>query len=525
MTDSTVPRTEYGLSRWQWALLAVVVAGVVVLFHRTIPFIVGKWQREEYSHGFLIPFVSLLLLWQRRRELQQTPFRGSWAGMLLTLAGIALYFISAFAAITTLDAYALVIVIAGLFLAFTGWRAFRIALPALALLLLMVPIPQFFFNNLSSALQLVSSQLGVLVIRAFGISVHLDGNVIDLGSYQLQVVEACSGLRYLFPLLTLGVILASLVHLPLWIRLVIVFSTAPITVLMNSFRIGVIGVLVEHYGIRQAEGFLHDFEGWVIFMSCFLLLAVETWLLARLTGDRRSLRDVIAIDWPASRPAGTPVVARRLATAFAVAGALTLAAAAGANLLPERVEIVPARADFTQFPLQLGDWQGRRDRIEDKYLDALQLDDYLMADYRQAGAAGVNFYVAYFNSQRNGHSAHSPASCLPGGGWRMSDMGQHEVAGVSTGAGPLRVNRVVIELGGQRQLVYYWFKQRSRNVTNEYLVKVFLLWDSVFSNRSDGALVRLITPLAKGEEAAAGDSRLAQFATQVAPLLGQYVPD
>ncbi len=99
MTDFTVPRTEYGLSRWQWALLAVVVAAVVVLFHRTIPFIYANWQREEYSHGYLIPAVSLLLLWQRRRELQQTPFHDSWAGLLLTLVGIGLSFIAAFAAI------------------------------------------------------------------------------------------------------------------------------------------------------------------------------------------------------------------------------------------------------------------------------------------------------------------------------------------------------------------------------------------------------------------------------------------
>jgi exosortase D (VPLPA-CTERM-specific) len=525
MIIPTVPSTEFGLSRWQWALLAVVTVGVVVLFQRTLPFIYATWQREEYSHGYLIPAVSLLLLWQRRRQLQQTPFHGSWAGALLTLAGIGLYFVGAFAAIAFLHAYALVVVIAGLFLAFTGWRAFRIALPAVALLLLMVPIPTFFFNSLSSALQLISSQIGVAVIRIFGISVHLAGNVIDLGSYQLQVVEACSGLNYLFPLLTLGVILVSLVRMPLWIRLVIVASTVPITVLMNSFRIGVIGVLVEHYGIEQAEGFLHDFEGWIIFMSCLVLLAVEIWLLARLTGDRRSLRDMIAIDWPASRPAGIPVVARRVAVAFTVACALTLATAAADNLLPDRVEVVPQRADFTRFPMQMGDWQGRRDRLEDQYLDALMLDDYVLADYANGSPTPVNFYVAYFGSQRDGHSAHSPASCLPGGGWRLSEMGQHAVAGVSAGTGTLQVNRAVIEMGGQRQLVYYWFKQRNRNITNEYLVKAFLLWDSLVKNRSDGAMVRLVTPLAKGEATAAGDGRLAQFATQIVPLLGQYVPD
>jgi exosortase D (VPLPA-CTERM-specific) len=446
MTDPSVTRTEYGLSRWQWALLAVAAVVVALLFQRTIPYVIANWQREEYSHGYLIPPVVLLLLWQRRRELQQTPFSASWAGVVLTLAGIGLYFVGALAAIATLDAYGLVVVIAGLFLAFTGWRAFRIALPALALLLLMVPIPAFFFNSLSSALQLISSQIGVLVIRVFGISVHLEGNVIDLGSYQLQVVEACSGLRYLFPLLTLGLILVSLLRLPLWIRLVIVLSTVPITVLMNSFRIGVIGVLVEHYGIKQAEGFLHDFEGWIIFMACFVLLALETWLLARLTGDRRSLSEVIAIDWPLPRPAATPVIVRPMATAFAVACAMTLVAAGGAQLLPGRGEIVPKRADFRQFPLQIGEWQGRRDRIEKQFLDVLQLDDYIMADYAGAAPAPVNFYVAYYASQRGGASAHSPSSCLPGGGWRMSEFGRHEMPAGSPGAAPVAVNRVIIEL-------------------------------------------------------------------------------
>ena len=524
MTDARPSTTEYGLPRWLWLFVAVVAGTMLVLFWQTFPYILGKWQRQEYSHGYLVPGISLLLLWQRRRQLQQTPFTGSWAGVALTLAGIALFYTGALGAITTLDSYALVVVIAGLFLACTGWKAFRIALPALALLLLMIPIPQFFFNNLSSELQLISSRLGVAVIRLFGISVHLEGNVIDLGSYQLQVVEACSGLSYLFPLLTLGVILVCLVRLPLWMRVVIVLSTVPVTVLMNSFRIGVIGVLVEYFGIAQAEGFLHDFEGWVVFMSCFVLLALETWLLARLSGDRRSLRDMIAIDWPDSRPAGTVVTWRRLSGAFTAAWLLTAMAAAGALVLPNRPEIAPARADFTRFPMTLGQWQGRRDRIEDKYLDALQLDDYLMANYGNGDTGGgINLYVAYFKSQRNGHSAHSPSSCLPGGGWRMSDFAQYEVA--NSGAVPLRVNRVIIELGGQRQLVYYWFKERSRNITSEYLVKAYLLWDSIARNRSDGALVRLITPLAKGEMASAGDQRLSHFVGQVAPLLGQYVPD
>jgi exosortase D (VPLPA-CTERM-specific) len=528
MSESKLERpttTEFRIAPVQWAVIAMLCVAVLVMFRHTFSFIYSFWQLPEYSHGFLVPLISALMLWQRRRELQQTPFRTSWAGVALALAGLLMYFVGTLAAITAVDAYALVVVIAGIFLAVAGWPAFRIALPAILLLLLMNPLPTFFYNNLSSALQLLSSRIGVAVIRLFDISVFLEGNVIDLGAYKLQVVEACSGLRYLFPLLTLGVIVATMVRFPLWMRLVIVASTVPITILMNSFRIGVIGVLVDRYGISQAEGFLHDFEGWVIFMACFTMLLLEIWLLVRIRGDRRSLRDIIAIDWPAPRSKGIALTPRALPASAIVVTVLAALGAVGATTLPDREEVVPARNDFTRFPLQVGGWEGRRDRIEDQYLQTLMLDDYILANYGDGNARPVNFYVAWYASQRTGRAAHSPASCLPGGGWRMSQFQQHPVEGVVQRGQPLRVNRVIISQGKDRQLVYYWFKQRDRSITNEYLVKWYMLWDSLFRSRSDGALVRLVTPLAVDEAESAADARLTDFARQAVPLLGRYVPD
>ena len=175
----------------------------------------------------------------------------------------------------------------------------------LVYLVFMIPIPPFLQNKLSGLLQLWSSALGVSVIELFGISVYLEGNVIDLGNYQLQVVEACNGLRYLYPLASFGFLLAYMYQAPLWQRAFIFLSSIPITVLMNSFRIGVIGVLVEHYGIAHAEGFLHDFEGWVVFMACVAILLAEMWLLARLTGDRRPWAEIFRLDLHGEVSVGT----------------------------------------------------------------------------------------------------------------------------------------------------------------------------------------------------------------------------
>jgi exosortase D (VPLPA-CTERM-specific) len=523
----------YRLTRAQLLMVLLAVAALVLLFYNTFNYLFWVWHREEYSHGFLIPLISAFLLWQRRERFAQTQFRASWAGVALAAVGMAIYFLGTVASITTVDTYALVIVVMGAALALLGWQAFRIALVPLALLFLMNPIPNFFYNNLSSSLQLLSSQLGVAFMRLFGVSVFLEGNVIDLGSYQLQVAEACSGLRYLFPLMTLGVMVAYLFKGRAWMRWCLFLSTMPITVLMNSLRVGIIGILVDRFGIAQAEGFLHWFEGWVVFIVCLLVLLGEAWALLRLTGDRRSLRELLSIE-PAPHGSSAPTVRAREIAAPAVAVlVLLLLAVVPARALPQRLEVRPERSDFSEFPLQVGAWHGRRGHLEAVYLDTLKLDDYVLADFvRQDGVMGdlpayvpVNLYVAYYASQRAGESAHSPRSCLPGGGWRILELDEHEVSGVTNNGAPLRVNRALVQQGTQRQLVYYWFQERGRDITSEYLVKWYLLEDALLRNRTDGALVRLITPLQPNESPAAADLRLAQFSAGVLTTLKSYLPN
>jgi exosortase len=150
----------------------------------------------------MIPPIAAFLVWQQRDRLERIPFTGSWWGLGVILLGGVLLLLGQLGTIITLVQYAYVITLYGLALSLLGWRAFRIIAVPLLILLFMIPLPQFFMANLSTALQLWSSRLGVFVMRLLDISVFLEGNVIDLGGYKLQVAEACSGLRYLFPLMT-----------------------------------------------------------------------------------------------------------------------------------------------------------------------------------------------------------------------------------------------------------------------------------------------------------------------------------
>ncbi len=518
-----MPTTSTPVYRIPAVLWAVIAIGLLLTLGSAFEALVDmerRWQTsEEYGYGYMIPVITLFLIWQRKDKLEAMPFTGSWWGAGLLLVGVLIILIGQLSTIYTVSQYGFVIALIGAAYALMGWAAFKIIAVPLLLLFLMVPLPGFVFNNLSSQLQLISSQIGVAVIRLFDISVYLEGNVIDLGVYKLQVVEACSGLRYLFPLIALAIIASYFYQAAIWKKVVVILSSVPLTVFMNSFRIGVIGVLVEYYGIEQAEGFLHDFEGWIVFMACVVLLILEMWILSRFGKDRRPFREVFGMDFPEPTPDEAPRIQRGVSPHAVVGLAFMALGAAGSLGLGGRDEYIPERPEFVTFPQELdGGWRGRSKVMDSIVEDVLKLDDYILADYVN-GDAAVNFYVAYYGSQRSGAAAHSPASCLPGGGWRIESRNRIELDG------GLPVNRFVISMGEHRQLVYYWFKQRDRNITNEFAVKWYLLWDALTRNRTDGALVRLTSMVRPGEDIEAVEERLREFASMVAEPLASYVPD
>jgi exosortase D (VPLPA-CTERM-specific) len=516
---------------WRFSFGMIALAAGVALLS-LLPFwdgLTDMWfvwlNFPEYSHSLLIPPIAAFLIWQQKDRLELLTFEGSWVGVILVACGGALLMLGQLGTIYVIVEFAYLITLLGLVLAFTGPKAFRLIAAPLLILFFMIPLPSFFATNLSSKLQLLSSLLGVWFMRLFGISVFVEGNVIDLGGYKLQVAEACDGLRYLFPLLTLGFLMAYFYKGARWKRVFLFLSSIPITVFMNSFRIGTIGLMVEHWGIAAAEGFLHEFQGWLVFMASAALMLGEIVVLNRVGREIGSWRQLFGVEFPAPSPAGVLRKQRTIPRSFMVACGLLVVFAALSWLSPRPAEITPSRSSFIDFPMQLGRWTGRRATMESIYLEVLKLDDYLLADYADGSGPTVNLYMAYYNSQRKGEAVHSPRACLPGGGWQLSDFNQRTLTEVTIDSRPLRVNRTLITLGDRRQLVYYWFEQRGRVITNEFVVKWYLFWDALTRHRTDGALVRLITVVPPGGSEADADRRLVDMAKSVAPVLTRYIPD
>jgi len=493
------------------------------------------WEREEYSHGYLIPVISFWFIWSNRAVVNQYLDNGSWFGVVIVSLGLIVGLMGELASLYVVTQYAFLLILYGLSLSMLGGRGAKFLWFPLAYLFFMIPLPNFLYNNLSSQLQLISSQIGVVVIRLFDISVFLQGNVIDLGVYKLQVVEACSGLRYLFPLTSFGFLCAYFFRAKLWMRAVVFLTTLPITVVMNSLRIGLIGILVEYWGIEQAEGFLHDFEGWVIFMGCLGVLFTEMWLMVKFFMPGKKFSEVFIVDAEISAEHGElgkdkGVTGNNtifgLSKPYIVSCALLVVVLPLSIMLGDREDVEPSRKRFSSFPLKMGEWKGVDVGMAQEFIDALKFDDYIVGNYfKNKDRIPVNFYVAYYASQRKGASAHSPKSCMPGDGWRIGDFTQKKIGSLVTAKGePLIVNRTVISKGNNRQLVYYWFQQRGRIITNEYLVKFYLFWDALTQKRTDGALVRLVLSLPEGSDELEADKKMADFLNIVFPELEKYVP-
>jgi exosortase D (VPLPA-CTERM-specific) len=305
---------------------------------------------------------------------------------------------------------------------------------------------------------------------------------------------------------------------------VVFLSAIPITIGMNSLRVALIGVTVNLWGPSMAEGFVHEFEGWVVFSLCAVLLLTEAWLLMRghagvaATGHFR-----LELFSRPQRPLLASLVPITASVGAFVAISAGLAVIFGSGIIEEREQVIPQHPPFSTFPVILGDWRGEEQGLPPAILESLNLSDYWIADYRPTReATPVNLYIAWYDSQRIGSSTHSPSNCIPGGGWQVASK---SITPVTLDNGNIiHVTRMVIRREGVKQLVYFWFDERGRNITETTWAKWYLLTDSIALHRTDGALIRLVTPLEKDETEENGDKRLQSFLSTATPALQQFIP-
>jgi len=485
------------------------------------------WSTAEYSHGPLIPLISLYLF---LRELRHAPTPAQlvtdrWPGIALIAFAMLIAALGNMMQVADIVTYALILWVGGVVLTVFGWQRGKTHWAPVLHLVFMLPLPQILYWKLTILLQWISSELGVWFVALAGVPVFLEGNVIDLGVYKLQVAEACSGLRYLFPILSFSYLVSILYRGPFWHKAVLLLSAAPITILMNSVRIGVIGVLVDKYGIAQAEGFLHFFEGWVIFLICVFILFLMAIALQRMTPTPKSLAETIDLDFEGFGPILSRILGIRPSGAMVTATLLTAVVSLAWLYVPRPERIIVDREPFVLFPRTIEGWNGLTSQLDPAVEAVLGADDYVDATYQSSAEdTYVNLFVAYYRDQTAGSGIHSPEICLPVGGWEVFSLEPYIIDLPTTDYGQFEVNRAVIQKGLSMQLVYYWFEQRGQRISNDIAAKVSVLRDSIVTGRADGALVRYVTPISPTETPEDADARLQRFMSDSLQRLPRFVP-
>lgn len=265
-----------GISRSGLFRFSLMAAAFFYLYAGTFPSLISDWWEDpNYSHGFLVPFLSLYFAWERREKLYFTALEPAVSGLILLLAGLSLFFLGAVGAELFLARFSMIVVLSGLLLYLFGWEVLKIFLFPVAFLTFMIPFPTLLLNAITFPLQLFAAKLSTFFLQMINIPVFRDGNIIFLPHTTLEVAEACSGIRSLVALITLAVVFASLTQRGVFKKSMLVLSAIPIAIVTNAFRIWGTGVLAHLYGVELAEGFYHTFAGWLVFVLGFGLILAE----------------------------------------------------------------------------------------------------------------------------------------------------------------------------------------------------------------------------------------------------------
>ena len=497
---------------------SILTASFMWSFWPTLEKLIFRWDTGDNNYCYLIIPLVAYLCWDRRFDGQIgfrfSHFRWSFWGLLLILPSMGFMLLGELGSVETIMYGGLWLTMVGIVILLYGWRARHLAFPLLVLAF-MVPLPPFINRMLTFKLKMAATTIAVKMLRAVEISVLQTGNIIDLGVNKLQVVDACSGLRYFVPMILLALLVGYFFNRGLWRRLLLLSVVLPLSIVVNAFRIFVSGWLTVNGHRELAQSFFHDFSGWVVFMIAAAILLVISVILrkiGRLTPNTPLIDRVRALHTGRMKPLALTAAACLL---FAVSGYIIQSSPSSANL--------PPRMQLENFPMTIAQWQGHQQFLSKEIMEQLWADDYVSALYRNPDAANsIQLLIPFYEYQGTRHTAHAPQSCLLGGGF---DLLKSEDRLLNTGNGQaIRIRTLLLKQGNTRILGSYFFFERGRVITSPWLNKFYLIVDAITRQRTDGALVRAELHMTPGQTEEQAFEMLSGFLKEIWALLPAYVP-
>lgn len=517
-----MPRLINGIVRDFRMQAASVLLIFIVAYWLPLKSMVHVWMsNDDYSYGFIIPVISAYILWEKRTDLRCVLIQSYWKilPVLIVMVALSVYGVLGSSGNISLPAIPLLLI---LFTAFIfGIEAVKTLMLPLSFLIFMIPLPAVIERTLGIFLKSISTKLGGAFISVCNIPVHVSGNIIDLGTSQLQVVEACNGMRFLFPLLALGVVYAHFFERVTWKKIVCVVATLPIAVLTNGLRIGITGILTSYFGTRAAEGFFHDFEGWVMFMVAFffIFLLGRTLRLfpprhARTTAAKSESVDGSSVE-KSVQPSGLGAFYVSIAL-LVVVGTLSFSTSA--------MPAVKIRGGIAGFPLVFGEWKGRSELVDPIIVKASGAEESFSGEYANSNKKQISLYVGYRSTAflETENFFHSPTVCLPSSGWEVVSTTTRRISGIPV-FGELPVTEMLIDNMGNKLLVYFWFQTKNRATQDKNINRFHLTLHAISRDNTYDMFIRPITRISKDETNAEAEARMDNYVRVMMVAMNTFI--
>ncbi len=493
----------------------LILASFLLSYQGQLAHLTKRWHGGDNDYCLLVIPLFLYLLWERRADFHFREFSWSGVGIVIALFSSLLIVAGELGSVETLTYLGFWAAAVGLICLLYGEGIRRLTFPII-ILAFIIPLPPYINRLLTFQLKMYSSSLSVMLLRLFNVSVMQDGNIIDLGVSRLQVADACSGLRYFMPMLLMSLIIGHLINKRFWQKAVLVSLVVPLSILINGIRIFVAGMLTVNGHEEMVTNFFHDFSGWLGFMIVAGLLALFAVLLKKSGGRRRAERKKTCDAVPSQPGLIRPVLLSLILCLLFI----------GTSWIVMRGDVVRRitdRQNFASFPMQIGEWQGKRSYLSANILKSLWADDYVQAYYRNiAQHSTIYLLIPYYRYQGTRHTAHAPQSCLLGGGFYLQSSQKRTIK--VTPHKVIQIMAMKMEKGGRKVLASYFFLERGRVVTSPWLNKFYLMWDSLTKGRTDGALVRVELQMPNSMSYKKAGSDLDAFIRKLWPHLIAYVP-
>lgn len=519
MTNDSIPFLGDNLNtfkRKMWVKFIILIAIFVFSYFDALSSLVNTWStRNDYSHGFLVPFISLYFIWLERKKLKHLPVHPQIiGGIIVMLTGSFLFIIASVSGVLMLQQVSIIVIIPGIVLTVLGTQYLIALILPLSYLILMVPVLDV-FDQVQWPFQIVTSVISSILLNSLGIPTSRNVQFLEIPNVVLEVAPECSGMSYLTSIIAIGIPLAYFTLRKMWQRVTLIVIAIIIGILANGLRVTLIGIWT-YYGGKDVHGPLHVFQGLFVSIVGFLFLFIFALLLNKISyfnseghPGKKSISMV-------RRNSPCDVVDVKQFNRAWIVAVVTLLSV-GVYFYLYHVEPIPLNNPLKELHLEVQDWKEENERSYYKKPFTLQgVDSEIIKNYRNLSGREITVYVGYYEIQRQ------EKELIQDGLRRIYRNAKEYEIPVNNNRSIL-VNKAIFNDGSQDLLAMFWYNLNGRTVASRYRSKYFTAVDGFIRRRTNGAMIIVFTSLKNQDEIEAALKDEAEFVRNTFPLLNSFL--